>query len=114
MDISRALFIILVLVVMWIFYRATRSKHQFDIIDALMTNGHADHTKIGYFIAVLTMTWVMFHYALEYKLTEWMVAAYGGITVFAVLGYKGLRVGQQALDVWQENRKGPNPPNKAE
>lgn len=98
MDISRALFLILILTVILVFYRATRSKHKFDIMDALMTDGHADHTKIGYFIAVLTMTWIMFHYALEYKLTEWMVTAYGGITVVAVLGYKGLRVGQNLLD----------------
>lgn len=98
MDISRAVFLILVLVVTGVFYRATRSKHAFDIMDALMTDGRADHTKIGYFIAVLTMTWVMFHYALSYQLTEWMVTAYGGITVLAVLGYKGLRVGQNVLD----------------
>lgn len=98
MDISRALFLIMILMIVAVFYRATRSRHKFDIMDALMTDGRADHTKIGYFIAVLTMTWVVFHYAIEYQLTEWMVTAYGGITVVAVLGYKGLRVGQHFID----------------
>lgn len=105
LGLSEAMFCIIGLMVMWVFYRASMNeKNGFNFVDALMTEGKADHTKIGYFIAVTTLTWVVFHYAVHFELTEWLATVYVGATVFAVLGYKGLRVGQSAVDTWQSNK----------
>ncbi|CAB4180482.1 hypothetical protein UFOVP1040_61 [uncultured Caudovirales phage] len=100
------MFIILGLIVALMLYQMNRSDNGFRFVDALMTDGKADHTKIGYFIAITCLTWVVFHYAVHFALTEWLATIYVGAAVFAVLGYKGLRVGQDAVNTWQTQKTG--------
>ncbi|HET9574531.1 MAG TPA: hypothetical protein VFP29_12485 [Methyloceanibacter sp.] len=105
-GVSEAVFCVMSLLVLWVFYRLEKDNNGFRFADALMTDGRADHTKIGYFIAIVTLTWVVFHYAVHFQLTEWLATVYVGAAVVAVVGYKGMRVGGDAVQAWKESKTG--------
>lgn len=91
-GLSEALFILMGLGATWLMYRVQQSKNSFDFADLVMTHGFADPHKFLLLMAGGVSTWLIFHYALAYKLTESLFGIYIGAFVVNAIGQRGLGI----------------------
>jgi hypothetical protein len=80
---------ILALFVVLIAFSIYRLQHnpdnQFDLLDILMENGRVSRTAVAFSTTLLITSWIMVKLAIDQKMTEGFLIAYGGMWVAPIL-----------------------------
>lgn len=97
-DLSTALFMLMVLGAIWTLYKLNSADNNFSVAGAFTTNGFTDIHKMAFAGAAAVSTWLVFHYAINLALTEWMFTAYLGAFVLNSGIQTGIGVAKKVMD----------------
>lgn len=78
MRVADALVVVLVLVLVWSFYRAHRNpQFQLDLFDLVMDGGRLSRIAVAFMVTLGVTSWILIRLALDGKLTEGYFTGYG-------------------------------------
>lgn len=74
---------LLVVFVVWRYQRCDRNP--FDLLDLIMENGRASRLAAAFFVTLIVTSWIMVKLAIDQKMSEGYLIAYGGMWISPIL-----------------------------